>query len=94
MSPAIDATQNALHNLGINLPIGVYANAFPAQPKDAQANVAIQEIRQSLAPTGYAQFAAGWHQQEATIIGGCCGIGPEHITALDTMFKQNERKKG
>ncbi|MBM9513099.1 homocysteine S-methyltransferase family protein [Desulfogranum marinum] len=89
MAPAIDATQQELHHLGINLPIGVYANAFPAQRKDAQANLSIQEVRQNIDPSGYAVFAAGWHQQGARIIGGCCGIGPEHIAALHTMFKKN-----
>lgn len=88
MAPAIDAAQNELHHLGINLPIGVYANAFPAQRKDAQANLATQEIRQSIDPSGYAQYAAGWREQGATIIGGCCGIGPEHIHALHAMLKK------
>jgi S-methylmethionine-dependent homocysteine/selenocysteine methylase len=31
---------------------------------------------------GYARFAAVWHTAGASILGGCCGIGPEHITAL------------
>ena len=89
MAPAIDAAHKELHHLGINLPIGVYANAFPAQCKDTQANLAIQEVRQDIDPSGYATFAAGWHQQGATIIGGCCGIGPEHIAALHEIFKKN-----
>ncbi|MBV8400103.1 MAG: homocysteine S-methyltransferase family protein [Acetobacteraceae bacterium] len=27
-------------------------------------------------------FAKAWHQNGASILGGCCGIGPEHIHAL------------
>ena len=27
-------------------------------------------------------FAADWRQQGASIIGGCCGIFPEHIASL------------
>ena len=87
MSPAIDVAQNELYQIGIKLPIGVYANAFPAQHKDAQANLAIQKILPSLDSSGYVAFAEDWHRQGATIIGGCCGIGPEHIRALHTMFK-------
>lgn len=28
-----------------------------------------------------------WHQAGATIFGGCCGIGPEHIAVLSREFK-------
>ncbi|GAL15013.1 homocysteine S-methyltransferase [Vibrio astriarenae] len=28
------------------------------------------------------KFAKRWHELGATIIGGCCGIGPKHIQAL------------
>ena len=90
MSSAIEATQNELKRLGLKLPVGVYANAFPAQKKDAQANEAIQDIRQNLDPTGYATFAQQWYLQGATIIGGCCGIGPEHIKAMHTVLKKKK----
>jgi len=88
MSSAIDVAQNELYRRGITLPIGVYANAFPSQHTEAQANETIHDIRESLDPTRYAAFAEQWHLQGATIIGGCCGIGPEHIKALHTMFKK------
>ena len=62
--------------------IGVYANAFPPQPKDAQANATLSRLREDLDPEGYAGWAAKWLTAGASIIGGCCGIGPEHIAAL------------
>jgi S-methylmethionine-dependent homocysteine/selenocysteine methylase len=62
--------------------IGVYANAFPPQPKDAQANETLSQLRDDLDPAGYAGWAATWLTAGASIIGGCCGIGPEHIAAL------------
>lgn len=34
----------------------------------------------------YAAIAAGWRAQGASVIGGCCGTGPEHIRALCNMF--------
>ena len=39
-------------------------------------------IRADLTPEGYAAFAARWQAAGASIIGGCCGIGPEHIIEL------------
>lgn len=65
-----------------DLAIGVYANAFPPQPEEAEANAVLLDIRADLDPAGYAAFAAAWRDLGATILGGCCGIGPEHIAAL------------
>lgn len=62
--------------------IGVYANAFPPMAADAEANSAICPIREDLTPEGYGRFARAWHTAGASILGGCCGIGPEHIAAL------------
>ena len=64
--------------------IGVYANAFPPQgDNEAQANSSLLEIRRDLDPEGYLnKFAREWRVAGASVIGGCCGIGPEHIEAL------------
>lgn len=82
MSPAIDTAIHELQRLKVDLPIGVYANAFPAQQEDAQANSTMEEIRQELDPAEYLNFVDTWCRLGATIIGGCCGIGPEHIAIL------------
>ena len=62
--------------------IGVYANAFPPQGAVPEANSTLHDIRADLTPAGYLHFAEDWVKRGATIIGGCCGIGPEHIAAL------------
>jgi S-methylmethionine-dependent homocysteine/selenocysteine methylase len=62
--------------------VGVYANAFPPMAADAEANAGLSPIRADLTPEGYGHFAAAWHGAGASILGGCCGIGPEHIAAL------------
>ncbi|WP_225204648.1 homocysteine S-methyltransferase family protein [Novosphingobium huizhouense] len=67
---------------GRALPIGVYANAFPPMNSDSEANSGLDPIREDLTPEGYAAFARAWAQAGASIIGGCCGIGPEHIAEL------------
>lgn len=64
--------------------IGVYANAFaplPAGQKD-EANETVSTLRDDLDPPDYLAFARQWQDAGASIIGGCCGIGPEHIAAL------------
>ncbi len=87
MSLAIDTAIHELKRLKVDLPVGVYANAFPAMQKDALANSAMEEIRQDLDPAGYLDFVDTWCRLGATIIGGCCGIGPEHIAALHERLK-------
>lgn len=71
--------------------LGAYANAFPPQPKNATANDGLDEIRQDLNPAQYFTWAKKWQQAGATIIGGCCGIGPEHIALLSENFRKMEK---
>jgi homocysteine S-methyltransferase len=64
------------------LRLGVYANAFPAVRPEAEANSDLLEIRGDLTPEGYLAWANDWIERGADIVGGCCGIGPEHIRAI------------
>ena len=82
MGDAIDTARVELKRLGARIKIGCYANAFPPQSEDAAANGRLHDIRTDLDPNGYLVFARDWHKRGANIIGGCCGIGPEHIAAL------------
>ncbi len=93
MAPAIDTAVQELKRLNIDMPIGVYANAFPSQQKATLANSTLSEIRQDLDPAGYLSVVETWCQLGATIIGGCCGIGPEHISALHRRLKGKEQKQ-
>jgi S-methylmethionine-dependent homocysteine/selenocysteine methylase len=78
------AVRSARAQLGAEstIRIGVYANAFPPMAADAEANSGLSPIRADLTPEGYGRFAAAWHAAGASILGGCCGIGPEHIANL------------
>lgn len=80
------AVRAARDELGPDSPIriGVYANAFPPMAADHEANAGLSPIRADLTPEGYGKFAAAWSAAGASILGGCCGIGPEHIAALRT----------
>ncbi|MDD9842209.1 MAG: homocysteine S-methyltransferase family protein [Alphaproteobacteria bacterium] len=66
-----------------DIKIGVYANAF--EPKDKETSKANEDysvLRPDLTPQLYAQFAKTWIAKGATIIGGCCGIGPDYIRQI------------
>ena len=41
-----------------------------------------------ITPSDLVQKSHDWNKQGATIFGGCCGIGPDHIHALAHEFKQ------
>jgi homocysteine S-methyltransferase len=72
------------------VPFGAYANGFThisdAFKTDAPT-VAVLEHRHDLTPDRYAAFALGWVAQGATIVGGCCEVGPAHIRALAAALK-------
>jgi len=38
-------------------------------------------------PAELVRKSHGWQHLGASIFGGCCGIGPDHVTALTREFK-------
>ncbi|MCY4126297.1 MAG: homocysteine S-methyltransferase family protein, partial [Pseudomonas sp.] len=79
---AIDVARSVIDQQGGEVAIGAYANAFPPQPKEATANDGLDELREDLDPPGYLAWAKDWRARGASLVGGCCGIGPEHIAEL------------
>jgi S-methylmethionine-dependent homocysteine/selenocysteine methylase len=64
-------------------PVGAYANAFPAvDDLKHGGTVDVLGVRDDLGPAVYAEAAMGWVAAGATIVGGCCEVGPPHIAAL------------
>lgn len=63
-----------------SLRFGVYANVFGAS--EGPANAVLNKLRLEVTPELYAEFAQEWRDAGASIVGGCCGVGPEHIRAL------------
>ncbi|MGJ8646398.1 MAG: homocysteine S-methyltransferase family protein [Marinomonas colpomeniae] len=78
---AIRDTTCILSKHNRQLDIGAFANSFVPIPKDHKANLNVQGYR-DLSPEEYLEFAKEWHHLGANIIGGCCGIAPNHIKAL------------
>ena len=70
---------------GFGQPFGAYANGFTriteAFLEDSPTVDALQ-ARNDLDPVAYAAFAMAWVEQGATIVGGCCEVGPTHIAEL------------
>ena len=87
MAAALDTARTTFAAAGVEIPFGVYANAFPPQPEEATANDGLDPLRPDLDPPGYLSFAQDWQARGASLIGGCCGIGPEHIAVLNTRLR-------
>ena len=72
------------------LPFGAYANGFVEIPDnwEEQGGVVQLSSRADLPPETYAREAASWLEAGASIIGGCCEIGPAHIKRLRDLIDQ------
>ncbi len=72
------------------LPFGAYANGFTKISegflKDAPVVDALEQ-RSDLDPSAYANFAMSWVDKGATIIGGCCEVGPAHISEIASRLR-------
>jgi S-methylmethionine-dependent homocysteine/selenocysteine methylase len=79
---AVEVARAVIEQHSADIAIGAYANAFPPQPKEATANDGLDALREDLDPPGYLAWARDWQQRGASLVGGCCGIGPEHIAEL------------
>jgi len=77
----IDEGLQALKHL--DKPYGAYANGFTSvAPLNPGETVDQLSARKDLDEKEYAHHAIDWVKNGATIIGGCCEIGPSHIAYL------------
>ena len=80
---AIEQGLPVLTDCGI--PFGAYANGFTkitdAFKQDAPTVDALT-ARQDLTPAAYADHVMAWVGAGATIVGGCCEVGPAHIAEI------------
>ncbi|WP_112311678.1 homocysteine S-methyltransferase family protein [Pseudogemmobacter bohemicus] len=85
---AMGAAMAGIRSFG--LPFGAYANGFTHISgnflKDAPT---VKELthRHDLSPEKYTAFALDWIAQGATIVGGCCEVGPAHIRHLSDALR-------
>ena len=84
-----EAVTSAMRRLAGAFPrVGGYANGFQSiSPLDAGGTTANLKARQDLTPQAYAEYALGWAEAGAKLIGGCCEVGPEHIAETGRALK-------
>ena len=80
---AVTAGLPVLARAGI--PFGAYANGF-TRITDAfrQKGATVDKLtaRSDLTPAAYADFTDRWIAMGASIVGGCCEVGPAHIAEI------------
>ncbi|MEM6489636.1 MAG: homocysteine S-methyltransferase family protein [Pseudomonadota bacterium] len=68
---------------GLDARVGGYANGFVSiDALDASRSVDVLQARVDLDPAAYAEHVERWIALGATIVGGCCEVGPAHIAEL------------
>ncbi len=87
ISLAVDRLADAKCRHGDFPRYGAYANAFTPRPPTAQANLDNAGLREDMTPRDYLEFVTRWLDKGATVVGGCCGIGPEHIAAMNNLLR-------
>ncbi|ULJ63892.1 homocysteine S-methyltransferase family protein [Wielerella bovis] len=90
MADAVGVAKKVMdtHSGSLKMKIGVYANAFEPQTEQMNdANDGLDAIRPDITPEHYLQWAKIWCELGANIVGGCCGITPEHIAQLQIALK-------
>lgn len=83
MPEAMAAALGELRQMG--LPFGAYANGFSeisSLPLPDSGAAPDYTHRHDLTPERYTEFALSWVAMGATIVGGCCEVGPAHIRHL------------
>ena len=67
---------------------GAYANGF-SSVKDLQPGGTVEalEARKDLDPEAYAKFSMKWVAEGARFVGGCCEVGPQHISYLSLALR-------
>lgn len=74
----------------VEIPLGAFANGFTeinAEFLKKGSTVSSLSSRTDLTPETYADHAEEWARLGASMIGGCCEVGPAHIAELARRFK-------
>ncbi|MDD7911507.1 homocysteine S-methyltransferase family protein [Pseudovibrio exalbescens] len=79
------ATTHLTRSFGLYFLYLCIVKGFPRITKSfVQEGATVSELsaRSDLSPAAYADVAGHWAKMGATIIGGCCEVGPAHIAEL------------
>lgn len=87
MHSDLDVTDSALEILRRHWtgPIGIYPNSGRLKPPN------FWDHEEICTPETFVKHARGWMEGGLAFVGGCCGIGPDHIAALSAaLTKEGE----
>ena len=84
MESAITITRQ----MNATITIGAYANSFSERKRSHEANALLSELRDDVTPERYLDYVQTWIAAGADIVGGCCGIGPEHIKTINAFLEK------
>ncbi|MEM9970585.1 MAG: homocysteine S-methyltransferase family protein, partial [Pseudomonadota bacterium] len=82
---APEAMPTALAALAaFGVPFGAYANGFVKITKEflSPGSTVGALAKRDMPPETYAEHVLTWVDQGATIVGGCCEVGPAHIREI------------
>jgi homocysteine S-methyltransferase len=82
MHNEIDLTAEALEVV-----TSQWAGPLGAYPESGYFEMPEWQFVDIIAPDKFAAHCLQWRRQGASILGGCCGIGPEHIAALSAALR-------
>ena len=86
-----EAVSDAMRGLAAaGKPFGGLPNGFVSvAPQAADGVVTRMRARDDLSPARFVDFALAWADAGATLLGGCCEIGPSHLAALRDRLKRD-----
>jgi len=72
----------------LDIPYGGYANGFSSvAPLHPGGTVDLLSAREDLDERKYASHALDWINKGATVVGGCCEVGPSYIDYLQQQLR-------
>ncbi len=80
---------------GFDKPFGGYANGFVQITEDFltdKPTVDTLTARRDMGPRAYAGYVMEWVAAGATIVGGCCEVGPAHIAEIASRLTATGHK--
>ncbi|MEO0544209.1 MAG: homocysteine S-methyltransferase family protein [Pseudomonadota bacterium] len=91
-----EAIGQGLPELGrFGVPFGAYGNGFIEIDKRFNSIGSTTDqltARSDIGPERYADFVDDWVAKGATMVGGCCEIGPAHISEIYRRHRQTKAK--
>lgn len=70
---------------GLEILKNTWNGPISAYPDSGYFKMPDWQFEKIWSPAEFKSFAKGWLDQGATIIGGCCGLGPDHIEVLKEL---------